>query len=147
VTKPSPERTAATGYTRVVTWRARVALLALAVVGLLPVSGTVCALLCSTGLPASHAHHEAGHTMDHSPSPSSLRWAVADGHDCAAHDRVVRPAAAPVASRADAAMLVPPADLSILVSLLASREPLAIPEYVRSAGATPPGTAPPVLRI
>ena len=91
------------GYTRNVSWRHRISLVVLIILTALPVSGTVCAMLCdSAAATRAAAHHGSGKICDEQATPSSgPQMRGASGHDCSDHDAAIRVAATTTATRAD----------------------------------------------
>ncbi len=75
----------------------------------LPVSGSVCALVCAGATPSASHHHHAGGMSEattadcHHSTPDGPAIGAVDSHDCSTHDGILRVAAAsPAAARADA---------------------------------------------
>ena len=139
-------------YTRKVSWRHRISLVVLMVLTALPVSGTVCAMLCdSAAASRTAAHHASGKPCDEeqATTPSSgpqLRGA--SGHDCSDHEVAVREAATTIAIRAD--RLPRPTLLAVVAvhdtisNLVDSDE---VFDYRTPPGSTPPTASPLVLRV
>jgi hypothetical protein len=91
-------------YNQAVTWVRPVGALLLLVLISLPISGDLCALLCTRAHDAAvhdsgkagNGHHETGPLCDeHAPATTSTLSAVPH-HDCASHDALLRDS--PVAS-------------------------------------------------
>ena len=137
-------------YTRKVSWRHRISLVVLMVLTALPVSGTVCAMLCdSAAATRAQAHHGDGKICDEQTTPSSgPQFRGASGHDCSDHEVAVREAATTTATRADG---VPGLSLLIAVPVHDSISNLtdanAVFEYRTPPGSTPPTASPLVLRV
>ena len=137
-------------YTRNVSWRHRISLALLMVLTALPVSGSVCAMLCdSAAATRAAAHHGSGKPCDDQAPPSSgpqLRGA--SGHDCSDHDAAMRVAATTTATRADS---VPGPILLVAVPVHDSISNLADSDavfyYRTPPGSTPPTASPLVLRV
>ena len=137
-------------YTRSVSWTHRISLVLLTVLTALPVSGTVCAMLCDAAASTrSLSHHADGKSCDEEASPASgpqLRGSAS--HDCSDHDATVRGAATTRASRADN---LPPASLIVAVPVHDTISNLAdsraMFDYRTAPGSTPPTTSPLVLRV
>ena len=84
-------------------WRHRTSLVLLIILTALPVSGSVCAMLCdSAAATPAAAHHGSGKACDEHAAPSSgPQIRGASGHDCSDHDAAIRGAATTTATRAD----------------------------------------------
>lgn len=116
----------------------------------LPVSGSVCAMLCdSAAATRAAAHHGSGKPCDDQATPSSgpqLRGA--SGHDCSDHDAAMRVAATTKATRADS---VPGPSLLVAVPVHDSISKLtdsdAVFDYRTPPGSAPPTASPLVLRV
>ncbi len=140
----------ASRYTRKVSWRHRISLVVLMVLTALPVSGTVCAMLCdSAAATRAQAHHGAGKVCDEQTTPSSgpqLRGA--SGHDCSDHEAAVREAATTTATRADSVprptLLAAVAVYDTISNLVDSDD---VFDYRTPPGRTPPTASPLVLRV
>lgn len=118
-------------YTRRVGWTQRtISLILLAVLAGLPVSGSVCAVLCARAANAasSHeaaaAHHTSAASCHESATAEQPELVAAVGHDCGSHDGTLREAAESIAAaRADVNVvsvsqgLAPAPDLLSLTSL------------------------------
>ena len=141
------------GYTRNVSWRHRISVVLLLLLTALPVSGTVCAMLCdSAAATRAAAHHASGKPCDdeQATTPSSgpqMRGGTA-GHDCSDHDAALREAATTTAARADS---VPGPSLLVAVPVHDSIKHLtdsdAVFDYRTPPSRTPPTAAPLVLRV
>lgn len=140
-------------YTRTVSWRHRISVVLLLVLTALPVSGTVCAMLCdSAAATRAAAHHASGKPCDdeQATTPSSgpqMRGGTA-GHDCSDHDAAMREAATTTATRADS-VLAPSLLASVAVhdSISNLTDPSAVFDSRTPAGSTPPTASPLVLRV
>jgi hypothetical protein len=137
-------------YTRNVSWRHRISLVLLMVLTALPVSGSICAMLCdSAAATRSAAHHGSGKPCDEQAPPSSgpqLRGA--SGHDCSDHGTAMRVAATTTATRADS--VAGPSSLVAVpvhdsISNLTDSD--AVFDYRTPPGSTPPTASPLVLRV
>jgi hypothetical protein len=141
----------ASRYTRNVSWRHRISLVLLLLLTALPVSGTVCAMLCdSAAATRAAAHHSSGKACDEgqATTPSSgpqLRGA--SGHDCSDHE-AVREAATTTATRADSVprptLLAAVAVYDTISNLVDSDD---VFDYRTPPGSTPPTASPLVLRV
>jgi hypothetical protein len=137
-------------YTRNVSCRHRISLVLLMVLTALPVSGSVCAMLCdSAAATRATAHHGSGKPCDdQAPSSSGPQLRGASAHDCSDHDAAMRLAATTTATRADSVAgpsllaLVPAHDS---ISTLTSSD--AMVDYRTPPGSTPPTVSPLVLRV
>lgn len=145
-------QTRASRYTRSVSWRHRISVVLLLLLTALPVSGTVCAMLCdSAAATRAAAHHASGKPCDDekatTPTPGPQMRGTA-GHDCSDHDAVVREAATTTATRADS---VAGPTLLVAVPVYAAISNLtqsdAVFEYRTPLGSTPPTAFPLVLRV
>ena len=89
-------------YTRSVQWRHRIAVVPLAVLAGLPVSGAVCAMVCESASSAAATHHGSGQKCeDPAPPPSGPQISGSPEHDCSTHDGAIRQASTTAAERAD----------------------------------------------
>jgi len=123
----------------------------LSILTALPVSGTLCAMLCNSAAASrAAAHHASGKPCDEeqATTPSSgpqLRGA--SGHDCSDHEVAVREAAT-TATRADS---VPgPSVLAAVAVHDTISNPVdsdAVFDYRTPPGSTPPTASPLVLRV
>ena len=129
-----------------------ISILVLSILTALPVSGTLCAMLCNSAAASrTAAHHASGKPCDEdqATTPSSgpqLRGA--SGHDCSDHEVAMREAATTTAARADS---VAGPSLLVAVSVHDSISNLtdanAVFEYRTPPGSTPPTASPLVLRV
>jgi hypothetical protein len=140
-------------YTRNVSWRHRLSVVLLPLLTALPVSGTVCAMLCdSAAATPAAAHHASGKPCDDeqatTPSPGPQMRGGTAGHDCSDHDAAMREAATTTAARADS---VPGPNLLVAVPVHDSISKLAdsdaVFDYRTPPGSTPPTASPLVLRV
>jgi hypothetical protein len=131
-------------------WGHRISLVLLIVLTALPVSGTVCAMLCgSAAATRAAAHHGSGKACDLQAPPSSgPQIRGASGHDCSDHDAAIREAATTTATRADS---VAGPSLLVAVPVHDSISNLthsdAVFDYPTPPGSTPPTASPLVLRV
>ena len=136
-------------YTRSVQWRHRIAVVLLAVLAGLPVSGAVCAMVCESASSAAATHHGSGQKCeDPAPPSSGPQISGYPEHDCSTHDAALRQATTTAAERADLSAASAPLLITVLHSTV---RPLPASESVFDYNA-PPGTAPPtttplVLRV
>jgi len=142
----------ASRYTRKVSWRHRISLVVLMVLTALPVSGTVCAMLCdSAAATRAAAHHASGKPCDDeqttAPSPRPQMRSTA-GHDCSDHEAAVREAVTTTATRADSVprptLLAAVAVHDTISNLVDSDD---VFDYRTPPGSTPPTASPLVLRV
>jgi len=143
----------ASRYTRNVSWRHRISLVLLLLLTALPVSGTVCAMLCdSAAATRAAAHHASGKPCDDeqatTPSSGPQMGGGTAGHDCSDHDAAMREAATTTATRADSVagpslLVAVPVHASISNRIDAN----AVFEYRTPPGSTPPAASPLVLRV
>jgi hypothetical protein len=93
---------AAAGYTRIVSWKQRISVVALVVLAAVPVSRVLCAMVCGWSAETSSAHHgsAAAEQCDElAPSSTGVRIEAVSHHDCAAHDAAFRQSATAAAQR------------------------------------------------
>jgi hypothetical protein len=129
-----------------------VSIVVLSILTALPVSGTLCAMLCNSAAASrAAAHHASGKPCDEeqATTPSSgpqLRGA--SGHDCSDHEVAVREAATTTATRADGvpgpSLLAGVAVHDTISNLVDSDE---VFDYRTPPGSTPPTASPLVLRV
>jgi hypothetical protein len=135
-----------------VSWRHHISLVLLIGVTALPVSGSVCAMLCdSAAVPRAAAHHASGKPCDdeQATTPSSgPQMRSSAGHDCSDHDSAMRQAATTTATRADSV-----AGSSLLVAL-PGHDSISnltdfdgVFDYRTPPSSTPPTASPLVLRV
>jgi len=118
----------------------------------LPVSGTVCAMLCdSAAATRAAAHHATGKPCDQEQATtpaSGPQVRGASNHDCRDHEVAVREAATTTATRADTVpgprLLVAAAVHDGIGNLVDSD---AAFDYRTPPGSTPPTASPLVLRV
>ena len=133
-------------------WRHRISLVLLLVLTGLPVSGTVCAMLCDfAAAPRAAAHHGSAKHCDNEQAtmPSSgPQVRGASGHDCSDHETATLIAATTTATGADS---VPGLSLLVAVPVHDSNSNFAdsdaIFDYHPPPGSTPPTASPLVLRV
>jgi len=116
----------------------------------LPVSGTVCAMLCDSGAATSAAaHHGSGKSCEEDSTPASgpqLRGL--SRHDCSDHQTAVREATTTTATRADSVPgsgLLAAVPVHDTISNLAAAD--AVFDYRTPPDSTPPTASPLVLRV
>ena len=137
------------GYTRFVGWKQRIALVVLVVLAALPLSGTICAMVCDSTAKAGSGHHGSDKNCE-DRAQSSTGGPLIKGvlqHNCSDHDVAIRQAASSAAERI--LLQTHPAPLTDLAaltfsSLAASGRSFA---YTGPPGTAPPPTTPLVLRI
>jgi hypothetical protein len=136
-----------------VSWRHRIGVVLLLLLTALPVSGTVCTMLCdSAAATRAAAHHASGKPCDDeqatTPSPGPQMRGGTAGHDCSGHDAAMREAATTTATRANS---VPGPGLLVAVPVHDSISKLtdsdAVYDYRTPPGSTPPTASPLVLRV
>lgn len=139
-------------YTRRVSWRHRISLVVVMVLTALPVSGTVCAMVCASAaasMAVTHHHHGAEMSGEENAAPASgpeLRGS--SKHDCSDHQTALREAATTTATRADelpGPSLLAAVPVHDRVSTLA--DPDAVFDYRTPPRSTPPTASPLVLRV
>ena len=132
-------RAATERYTRIVSWKQRVSVVVLVLFTTLPVSGTLCALMCESAAAAASTHHGSDKNCEEVARPSTgVQIESASDHDCRNHDAAVRQIASTVPERVElkaAAIVFAFSAGHTSFSLL----PLSSPAI---DDASPPGTAP-----
>ena len=129
-----------------------ISIVVLSILTALPVSGTLCAMLCdSAAATRAAAHHASGKPCEEeqAATPSSgpqLRGA--SGHDCRDHEVAIREAATATSTRADSlpgpTLLAAGAVHDPISRLVDSDE---VFDYRTPPGSTPPTASPLVLRV
>ena len=126
----------------------RISVVVLVVLAALPVSGTLCALICDSAAKTASAHHGSDKDCADPPRPSNEPGIQGlSEHDCSNHDAAVRPVATTAAERID--LRTAPALFAGLATFTLSSLPasaLAF-EYTSPPGTAPPTTTPLVLRV
>lgn len=141
------------GYTRTVSWRRPVTILALALLTGPAVSGTMCAMLCESAAssPASVSGHHHGSTgnADEPARPSTaVHIQSVSDHDCSSHDAALRRASTTVPERTDWGITsLPLATVPAPSTFNALTGAGPRFEYSTSPGTAPPTTTPLVLRV
>ncbi len=139
---PRPTRTvreATERYTRIVSWKQRVTVVVLVLFTSLPVSGTLCAMVCDSAAAAASTHHGSDKNCEEAARPSTgVQIEGASDHDCSNHDAAVRQVASTAPERVELKAA------AIVFALSAghtsfSSWPLSAPAF---DDASPPGTAP-----
>ena len=139
-------------YTRSVSWRHRISVVLLLLLTALPVSGTVCAMLCDPAAATrAAAHHASGKPCDDDQATTAMsgpQIRSTAGHDCNDHEAAVRQAATTTATRADSVagpslLVAVPVHASISNRIDAN----TVFEYRTPPGSTPPTASPLVLRV
>jgi hypothetical protein len=83
-------------------WKQRVSVLVLAVFASLPVSGTLCAMLCDSAAAAASTHHGSDQNCEEAARPSTgAHIEGASAHDCGNHDAAVRQLASTAPERVE----------------------------------------------
>ena len=138
-------------YTRSVGLNQRtISIVVLAVLTALPVSRTLCAMLCDSAAKATAAaHHGSGTNCEEPPRPSTgTQIQGVSEHDCSTHDAAVRQATSTVAERADGVpgslLLATPTSRAIATGLIRVDSSF---DYDAPPGTAPPTTIPLVLRV
>jgi hypothetical protein len=137
-------------YTRSVQWRHRIAVALLTVLAGLPVSGTVCAMVCESASSATAPHHGSGQKCeDPAPPSSGPQISGYPEHDCSTHDGAVRQASTTAAERADvttrsSSIII---GAAVITESVVLRNPQTFFDYSSPPGTAPPTTTPLVLRV
>ena len=136
-------------YTRSVQWRHRIAVVLLAVLAGLPVSGAVCAMVCESASSAAASHHGSGQKCeDPAPPPSGPQISGSPEHDCSTHDGAIRQASTTAAERADVTTKSAPIIIgAAAIESVVVRNPQTFFDYSSPPGTAPPTTTPVVLRV
>ena len=132
-------RAATERYTRIVSWKQRVSVVVLVLFTSLPVSGTLCAMMCDSAATAASAHHGSGKNCEEVARPSTgVQIEGASDHDCSNHDVAVRQVASTVPERVELKAA------AIVFALSAGHTPFSpLPLSAPAIDDTsPPGTAP-----
>ncbi len=136
-------------YTRSVQWRHRIAVVLLTVLAGVPVSGTVCAMVCESTSSATATHHGSGQKCE-APAPPSSGPQITGflEHDCSTHDGAIRQASTTAAERADVTTKSTPIIIgAVAIESVALRNPQSFFDYSSPPGTAPPTTTPLVLRV
>jgi hypothetical protein len=105
----------------------------------LPVSGTLCAMMCDSAAAAASTHHGSDTNCEEAARPSTgARIEGASDHDCSNHDAAIRQVASTVPERVELNAAASVFALSTGCTSFSSL-PLSAPA-LDNAG--PPGTAP-----
>ena len=136
-------------YTRFVSWRHRIAVVLLTALAGLPVSGTVCAMVCESASSAVATHHGSGQKCEEPAHPSTgPQISGHSEHDCSTHDSVVRQATTTAAERADmTAKSAAPIIVAVQIESVAVRDSQTFLDHSSPPGTAPPTTTPLVLRV
>jgi hypothetical protein len=129
-------------------WKQRVSVVVLAAFAALPVSGTLCAMMCDSAAAAASTHHGSDKNCEEAARPSTgAQIEGASDHDCGNHDAAIRQIASTAPERVELNAA------AIVFALSAghtsfSSLPLSAPaiEDTGPPGTPPRTTIPPVLR-
>ena len=132
-----------------VSWRHRIAVVLLVVFAGLPVSGTVCAMVCDSASSAVTTHHSGDQECDQSVQPTTgPQIGGYHEHDCSTHQGAVRQAITTAAERADVtAKVAPLATQGIPIEFVALRAATTLIEDSSPPGTAPATATPLVLRV
>jgi hypothetical protein len=137
-----------------VSWRHRIAVVLLTVLAALPVSGTVCTLMCDSSSWAAaagqgpHAHHSSPGEPAATDSSTGPQIGGNPEHDCSTHDGAIRQATTTPAERADLTAKSAPVTIgAIHIESVSLRDSQAFVDYSSPPGTAPPTTTPLVLRV
>jgi hypothetical protein len=120
-------------------WKQRVSVVVLAVFASLPVSGTLCAMMCDSAAAATSTHHGSDKQCEEATRPSTGgQLEGASEHDCGNHDAAVRQIASTVPERIELQAAATVFALSAGNSSFSSL-PVSAPAI---DDASPPGTPP-----
>ena len=142
-------RAATERYTRIVSWKQRVSVVVLVLFTALPVSGTLCAMMCDSAAAAPSTHHGSDKNCEEVARPSTgVQIEAASDHDCGNHDAAIRQVASTAPERVELKAA------AIVFALSAghtsfSSLPLSAPaiEDTSPPGPAPRTTIPLVLRV
>lgn len=136
-------------YTRTVSSRQFVSAFVLVILTALPVSGSVCALLCDAARGNMMAgHHGAAKDCEEPAPPSSAQIRGVSEHDCSRHDLAIQKASLAAAEKTNARVTSIPFVASLVtVTFTAPFDVASDPQYASPPGTAPPTTTPLVLRI
>lgn len=138
---PRPTRTvraAIERYTRIVSWKQRVSVVVLVLITSLPVSGTLCAMMCDSAAATASTHHGSDRNCEAARPSTGVQIEGATNHDCSNHDAAVRQ----IASTAPERVELKAAAIAFALSAghMSFRSlPLSAPTF---DDGSPPGTAP-----
>ncbi|HET9358764.1 MAG TPA: hypothetical protein VFO58_03395 [Vicinamibacterales bacterium] len=119
-------------------WRHRIAVVLLTVLAGVPVSGTVCVMVCESASGAAAGHHGSGQTCEEPSLPSTgPHLSGPSQHDCRAHAGVIPQAATTAAERADTIAKSP---LQVLGAVPV--RPVTLRDSGTFDDTSPPGTTP-----
>ena len=149
VASAEPGSICKSGYTRSVSWRHRIAAVLLTVLAGLPVSGTVCAMVCDSASTAAAAHHGSGQKCEEPARAASGPQVVGHTeHDCSTHDAAVRHATMTAAERADLTTKSAPLMIGVVqIESATLHDSRTFFDYSSPPGTAPPTTTPLVLRV
>ena len=122
-----------------VSWKQRFSVVVLVLFTSLPVSGTLCAMMCDSAAAAASAHHGSDENCEAAARPSTgVQIESATDHDCGNHDAAIRQVASTVPERVELKAA------AIVFALSAGHTSFSsLPLRARAlADASPPGTAP-----
>jgi len=136
-------------YTRTVSSRQFVSASVLVILTALPVSGSVCALLCDAARgPMMAGHHGAAKDCEEPASTSSAQIRGVSEHDCSRHDPAIQKASLAAAEKTSASVTsIPLVANLVTVTFTAPFDAASDPQYASPPGTAPPTTTPLVLRI
>jgi hypothetical protein len=132
-----------------VSWKQRVSVVVVVLFTALPVSGTLCALMCDSAAAAASAHHGSGKDCEDAAHDSTgVQLESASDRDCSNHDAAIRQVASTVSERVELKTAAIAFGLSAGHTSFDSL-PLSAPalEDAGPPGAAPRTTAPLVLRV
>ena len=136
-------------YTRIVSWKYRIAMLVLTVLTALPVSGTVCAMVCESAAKTAASHHGSGKNCEEPARPSAeVQIQGVSEHDCSTHDVAIRELATTAAERGHLTTASTPLAVAVLHSTTrVLTDSQSVFDYSAPPGTAPPTTTPQVLRV
>jgi hypothetical protein len=128
-----------------VAWRHRIALVLLLALAGMPVSGTLCAMICDSATAHGAAHHGKDSKCAEPATPSTgPQISGTSAHDCSTHDASMRQVVTTAGQRTDLIVKI-----ASTVMDSASHAEFVLPHDSGNSFAytAPPGTDPPTVRL
>ena len=135
-------------YTPIVSWKRKITILVLTVLTALPVSGTVCAMVCESAGKTAASHHGSGKNCEEAARPSAeVQIGGVSEHDCSTHDAAMRELATTAAERGHLTTASTALALAVVHSTTKIlTDPQSVFDYSAPPGTAPPTATPQVLR-
>lgn len=136
-------------YAQSVQWRHRIAVVLLTLLAGLPVSGTVCAMVCDSASSAAATHHGSGRKCEEPARPSGgPQIGGHSEHDCSTHDGTIQQATTTAAERVEmTAKSAPLVIATVQIESLVLRASQVFFDSSSPPGTVSPTTTPLVLRV